>query len=241
MQIYQITDTHVAPEAHHTRDHFETLMAHCEAEPPELLVLSGDLTREDADVAVCGWMAELIPAGIPHVVLQGNHDDAEVIAQSFPNALNPDASGTLALPLGQIDLVFANTGAGSFPGEQLEWLQSRRVRENSILFTHYPTREVSGGYMDRNWALSNRDEADAALRQTRLGHVFCGHFHAEYAGKADPDAYELHVTPSPSSGIDLHSVEPRSSRAHIPLQVIEVEGAEVRAGVRYLGESRPDA
>ncbi len=238
MRIYQITDTHVAPDAHHTQDSFRTLMAHCVESPPDLLVLSGDLTREDGDVATCTWMADLIPAGVAHVVLQGNHDDPEVIADVFRDALNPDASGAFALPLDAIDIAFANTGTGCFPTAQLDWLRSRRLRENSVLFTHYPTRPVSGGYMDSNWALSNRDEADSVLRETRLGHVFCGHFHAAYAGRADDEAYELHIAPSPAFSIGLESVEPRQSRAPLALQVIDVAGADVHAEVRYLAQAQ---
>ena len=237
MRIYQITDTHVAPKAHYTRDNFTRLMGFCRQDPPDLLVLSGDLTQEDADANTCEWMADHIPADLPHVVLEGNHDDPDVIERVFTNAI-PNSFGAFAIPLDAVDLAFANTGSGHFPDEQLEWLQHRRLRENSVLFTHYPPRRVSGGYMDSNWALANQDAADAALRETRIGHVFCGHYHAAYSGQSHADSYVLHVTPSPAYEVDLASVERQLSRARIPVQVIDVSGAEVRAGVRYLDKQQ---
>ena len=203
MRIYQITDTHVAPSTHHTRRSFERLMQYCMQAPPDLLVISGDLTQEDGDADTCRWMCDRIPQGQLHVVVLGNHDDPRVIHECFGAVLNPDPSGCFVLPLDEIDLIFINTGAGALPAEQLLWLQTPRHRAGSVVFTHYPTRLVSDGYMDRRWALTNREQVDQVLCESRIEHVFCGHFHAAYDGRTDPDAYELHITPSPAFAVDL--------------------------------------
>ena len=206
-------------------------MDYCSSEAPDLLVISGDLTRDDADAATCRWMKSKLPPAIPAVVIPGNHDSAQVLYEVFADSFNPTPDFCFALNFDDTDVLFTNSGSGVFPTTQLDWLGQRRTRENAIMFTHYPTKKLSDGFMDRTYPLLNIDEADAAIRATRISHVFCGHFHTDYDVL---DGYHLHVTPSPAFTLDLHATEPALTRPFTPVQQIEIADGQVTAHVHYL-------
>jgi DNA repair exonuclease SbcCD nuclease subunit len=71
-----------------TRRAFDNLVEHCLATAPDALVLAGDLYDDDwADYSTGSYftraMRRLDDAGVPVVVVQGNHDAASVITRSL--------------------------------------------------------------------------------------------------------------------------------------------------------------
>ena len=87
--------------------------------------------------------------------------------------------------------------------------------------------------MDLNYPLGNQQEADAAISESNISYVFCGHFHTAHKDQA---AYELNVTPSPAFTVDLHSAEIKIGKPRVPLCKIEVNGTRVESSVIYLDE-----
>jgi len=232
--IYQITDTHVPHESDNpVKKNFLILMDYIRQNPADLLVITGDLPGEDGCKDIYGWMKAQLPEDQKTYVIPGNHDDDVNLYEAFGEKIcvNPEFFHTMALE--DIDVVFTNTGSGRFPRDQLEHLENESIRNQSIVFTHYPTKKLSGGFMDKTYALQGIPEVDAVLKRSNIAHVFCGHFHTEHEAVG---GYELHVTPSPAFEVDLNEVELKLSRGRIPLRRIEIDGTSTRSEVIYLDD-----
>lgn len=228
--IYQITDTHVPHgESEPARIKFASLMEYVEQNPADILVITGDLPAKDGDKEIYQWMKEQLPEGQKTHVIPGNHDSDSILFETFGEEICVNADFFHTIELEQIDLVFTNTGSGIFPSEQLSYLSE--VRNNSILFTHYPTRKISDGFMDITYPLEGLAEVDAAIAKSNIQHVFCGHFHTEHKAVA---GYELYVTPSPAFEISLHDADIKVSDARVPIRKIEVDGSNTQTQVIYL-------
>ncbi len=228
--IYQITDTHIPHESDATAaKNFVTIMDYVLENPADLLVLSGDLPRKDGNKDIYRWIKSNFPAGQKTYVIPGNHDNAGNLFEVFGEEIcvNKDFFHTLALD--ELDVVFTNTGSGQFPPEQLEHLN--HVRQGSVLFTHYPTRKISDGFMDSTYPLDSVSEVDSAISKSKIQHVFCGHFHTDHSTCA---AYDLHVTPSPAFEVNLHDPEINVTSARIPIRKIAITDANLTTEVIYL-------
>ncbi len=232
--IYQITDTHVPLEAENpVKTNFLILMDYVRQNPADLLVITGDLPGEDGNKQVYQWMKAQLPQDQKTYVIPGNHDDDANLYAIFGKDICVNTSFFHTLALDEIDLVFTNTGSGRFPPDQLKYLENESIRDKSVVFTHYPTKKISNGFMDTNYPLQDICEADAVLRRSNIAHVFCGHFHTEHETLG---GYELHVTPSPAFEVALNEVELNRSRGRIPLRRIEIEGTSTRSEVIYLDD-----
>jgi 3',5'-cyclic AMP phosphodiesterase CpdA len=76
VRLTQISDTHLSPARPWAVPNFEAILRHLEADPPDLVVNTGDIILDDpddtADAAFAHELHERIPAR--WVVLPGNHD-----------------------------------------------------------------------------------------------------------------------------------------------------------------------
>ncbi len=228
--IYQITDTHVPHEpGKQTRQNFVELMQYVRRNPADILVITGDLPDTDGNKEIYEWMKAQLPPGQKTHVIPGNHDNDANLFEAFGEdiCVNPDFFHTINLE--EIDIVFTNTGSGEFPLQQLRHLT--RVRSHSVMFTHYPTRKISGGFMDMTYPLAHLVEVDEAIAKSNIQHVFCGHFHTEHKAVA---GYDLHITPSPAFEVDLHDAELKRGKARIPIRKIEIKGTTTQTEVIYL-------
>jgi 3',5'-cyclic AMP phosphodiesterase CpdA len=232
--IHQITDTHIPVSGDMTvRDNFLRLMAYCEEAQPDLLVITGDLPGEDGSREAYEWMRTVLPADIPFLVIPGNHDDPDSLFEVLGHGLNTSGDFIEHIPLADIDLLFVNTWSTRLPADQLARVEAADIRPGSVLFLHHPTKEISGGFMDINYALGNREEVDAALRRSNFEHVFCGHYHTDFHVN---DGYHLYITPSPAFDVDLYQAEPVITPASITLREIVIRADRVDTRVIYLEE-----
>ena len=228
--IYQITDTHVPhEEGKLTRKKFVQLMEYVRNNPADILVITGDLPGDDGNIDIYRWMRSQLPVGQRTYVIPGNHDNDANLFEAFGEEICVNSDFFHTIELEEIDIVFTNTGSGNFPPLQLNHLST--VRNHSVLFTHYPTRKISDGFMDKTYPLAQLLEVDAAIVKSNISHVFCGHFHTDHKAVA---GYELHVTPSPAFEVDLHDSEPRRRKARLPIRRIEINGTITRTEVMYL-------
>lgn len=96
-RIVQFTDTHVDPQKQDSKVAIQVVKEILEVEQPDLVILTGDVVT--GQPALEGWQMILTPlrqAGIPFVVLNGNHDteqdltylDIANIVSHVPNCLN---------------------------------------------------------------------------------------------------------------------------------------------------------
>lgn len=229
--IYQITDPHVPLQGNDVQAAFLKLMHYVKENPADLLIMTGDLPGIDGSIEVYEWIKRKIPSTQKYFIIPGNHDDAAKLFRVFGSTVCGNSDFLFTEKLDEVDLVFTNTGSTRFPESHLNYLQQESIREGSILFTHFPTKKISDGFMDMTYPLGNVSEADKRIRESNINHVFCGHFHTEFYIE---DGYHLHVTPSPAFSIALNETEIVFTKKCIPLRKIKVDGKLTSTEVIYL-------
>jgi 3',5'-cyclic AMP phosphodiesterase CpdA len=156
VRIVQITDTHLSPEHHDGTIAFAKAMEHLSADPPDLIINTGDIVFEDPDSVVDRDFArrlhDQLPA--PYVVLPGNHDVGEsgwtpwdgppvtpVRLEAFRTTWTADR---FCIELGRWRLIGLNVLVMASPlhdyeAEQDAWLARQLTgAENIALFVHKP-------------------------------------------------------------------------------------------------------
>lgn len=229
--IYQITDPHVPLQGTDVQAAFLKLMQYVRENPVDLLIMTGDMPGIDGSAKVYEWIKSKVPETQKYYIVPGNHDDPSNLFAVFGEDVCGNAKFLFTEHLDEIDLVFTNTGSTRFPASHLNYLQQASIRKDSILFTHFPTKKISDGFMDRTYPLGNINEADKAIRESNIKHVFCGHFHTEFHIE---DGYHLHVTPSPAFSIALDESEIVFTNRCIPLRKIQIEGRITTTEILYL-------
>lgn len=214
-------------------DNFVMLMDYCREIAPDLLTITGDLPGEDGSRSAYDWIWNHLPEGIPHLIIPGNHDNPETLFEVFQGGLNRHPDFMELIALDEIDLLFVNTASKVLPEAQIDFISSAHVREGSILFIHHPTKYISGGYMDINYPLENRDEVDQAISDSNISHVFCGHYHTEFEIHDD---YHLYLTPSPAFEVSRDSKGPEIGPPRVPVREINVDGSAMTTRVIYLDD-----
>lgn len=207
MRIFQISDLHV-PDTDidarfsHIRGNVLRQLSFIQAEDPDLLVISGDLTMEDASRVECEWLSENLP-NVPTVIIPGNHDDPNLIWEVFgpTKCLGREFYGVKSYK--DCSIIFFDTSTDYLPAEQMRFLDSLSMSRPAILFMHHPPGLIGDGFMSTTQPLLNHVEAAQSIKRADVKHVFCGHFH----NRADIlcDGFQLHLTPSPAYQIPLHA------------------------------------
>ncbi len=156
MRVVQITDTHLSPEHHDARAAFAKAVEHLAADPPDLIVNTGDIVFEDPDSVVDRDFArrlhEQLPA--PFVVLPGNHDVGEsgwtpwngppVTLERLEAFRTTWTADRFCIELGPWRLIGLNVLVMASPlhdyeAEQDAWLDRQLTgAENIALFVHKP-------------------------------------------------------------------------------------------------------
>jgi Icc protein len=234
MLIYQITDPHIPQEGRdEIKLNFHKIIDYMIGNPPDLLVITGDLSFPDGSESY-QWIKDNLPKDIDSIIVPGNHDDGTKLYAVFKDtSLIINESFCFAKPLDKIDLIFANTSTGCLPDNNIELIMNDAIREGSVLFLHHPTAKLSEGFMDLNYQLEDVDRINGIISKSKIKHVFCGHFHTEYSVHS---SYYLHVTPSPAFEINLHSRELLVEKTRVPFRIINVLDDKVSTEMKYLDE-----
>ncbi|WP_420963542.1 metallophosphoesterase family protein [Brucella sp. IR073] len=201
MKIVQITDTHFSPNKPHFNGNWEPLAEWIEAERPDLVIHTGDLTvdgadRED-DIAFSLDLMRQVSA--PVLIVPGNHDVGHLPGSHQPvDAVRLERWRRLAGPdywaedAGDWRLIGLNSllmGFGDAEEDaQFEWLQKQLSERNSrrvALFTHKPLfvdepNEGDTGYWGIRPAQRRRLYDLIALHDVAL--FASGHLHWAWKG-----------------------------------------------------------
>ena len=185
MKIHQITDLHIPPEMPtenltHIRPNVRRQLAYVSDYPPDLLVISGDLTWPDHRKDACRWLKSLLP-DIPVAMIPGNHDDPGMMYDIFgvERCTDPSFCYMQDYPDGLI--IYVNTQANALSMNQIDQMKIWAQERSCILFIHHPPSLIGGGFMDKNYH-NQRDH--------RIGLEFT-----------------VHLTPSPAFQISLSNPE----------------------------------
>jgi Icc protein len=236
MLIHHITDLHVPDESdrkfQHVRVNVLKMMSYIANNPPDLLVVTGDLTMEDGSAPECLWLRDNVPSGINYIVIPGNHDDPDVLRQTFDNQDSGSDDFCFRLPMDEADLLFVNTHKDYLPSSQIEFIRQQASRDPSLLFMHHPPDLVADGFMARNQPLSGHAEVSRAITDSSIRHVFCGHYHN--AIDKPCENFDLHLTPSPAFQVNLRSVAFKPEAGVPAIRIIHVANNRIDTRLHYL-------
>jgi 3',5'-cyclic AMP phosphodiesterase CpdA len=196
MLIAQISDMHInAPDAPSMSGidaigNLERCVAAVNAlDPaPELILATGDLTKDGTADEYATLRALLAPLKAPLYAIPGNHDIREAMRAAFADAPYLPRDGTYlhyviedhALRLVALDTVVAEAPHGQLDDGRLDWLAARLKeapdRPTAILMHHPPFRT---GYAAMDAMRCFDGDALGALvaKHPQIVGILCGHLH----------------------------------------------------------------
>ncbi|MCD2179509.1 metallophosphoesterase family protein [Rhizobium sp. C1] len=204
MKIIQITDTHFSPTKPHFNGNWEPLLAWLEAEKPDLIIHTGDLTIDGADQAddIVFSLTLMRQASAPMLIVPGNHDVGHLPGSAQPvdstrlnrwnhyvgsDRFTQDIDGWRLI--GFNSLVLGRDDA--LEEEQLDWLAEAMAgagERRIALFTHKPIfvddpQEGDTGY----WSVrpAPRARLYEMMERHDVGLVGSGHLHWAWQGAFD--------------------------------------------------------
>ncbi len=242
MKIIQLTDLHVDLVGENTfgidiRSNFIDLLQEVVRLAPDHLVISGDLCIQEGVQSIYQWIkSQLEILDIPFDVIPGNHDDVEMMAETFgiQHLLN-EQELYFGKKIGKRHCLFLDSSRGFHSDRQLKWLrrQLQQADDEVIIFMHHPPMEAGVPFMDNKYPLKDKE----ALQSILFEHphrviVFCGHYHVEKSLQINN--VSVFITPSSFFQIDQFSPDFKVDHHSIALRVIELNGAQLHTTVRYL-------
>jgi len=223
--IAQMTDIHVgfAPDERpeelnltRFRATFQRLLTG--PNPPDMLVLSGDIT-DHGDAESFAQTAELLKdCPFPVIPLVGNHDSREGLLGAFPQ-VQPAEGGFLHYvidaPLGLriicLDTLEDGRHGGAFCEARAAWLAARLAEAPdapTLIFMHHPPVVAGIDWMDPAPGEAWMERLRAVLTgQSQVLAIHCGHLHRQIVTRFA--GIPLGVTPSvaPLVAMDLNAID----------------------------------
>lgn len=231
--LAQLSDTHLSDDdpapTRALREAVTTLLAL--AEPPDAVVLTGDLTDHGRPAEYTLLRTELERLPMPVHPLPGNHDDVGALLAAFPEV--PAANHT-AWVAGVRLLCCDSTIPGQAGGALSDpaWLDAALAEEPrtpSVVAMHHPPYDIGVGWIDRMGHARPGRLASVISRHPQVVRVIAGHVHAAsvrgFAGTVAttcPSAYrQLRVDPGgppamsdAAPGFALHLIDGMDAVTH---------------------------
>ena len=191
-RVVQISDTHLSHRRAYAVPNVEAVLDWIEADPPDLVVHTGDITADDPDDAEEADFARqlLLSRGLPLVALPGNHDvggfSGDLTDRGRLEAFRARwGSDCWMVELPPWRLVGANVYRLDEP-DHLGWLrETLATDEPTMLFLHQPICLVRPDLADQgDWSLAMpaRTALLDAMRGRPVRVVASGHLHRYQAG-----------------------------------------------------------
>lgn len=195
--LVQLSDPHVGADWIDA-DPLERFAAAVESvrampQPPDAVLVSGDLTEHGADAECAAVRETLATLDVPFHVLPGNHDVREPIRRHFELPGEADEPIQYAVDLGPLRLVVLDTtipgeDAGALDAERLGWLDATLAQAPdalTVIAMHHPPLVSGVPALDRI-ALALADQralGDVVERHAQVQRLVAGHVHRVMAGQ----------------------------------------------------------
>jgi 3',5'-cyclic AMP phosphodiesterase CpdA len=208
MRIIQISDTHLSPRKAHFADNWEPLARWIEAERPDLVIHTGDVTVDGADIDddlayAAGLMQNL---GVRSRALPGNHDVGEAGHPRQP--VNEERLARWRARFGLdwwveevtgwrlvgLDALLLGSGSDA-EAAQMDWLEATMAESAGgriAWFLHKPLFIDSPGEGDTGyWSVKPQPRARllALAESHRVALVASGHLHKAHDFRLGPIRY----------------------------------------------------
>jgi len=205
MILYHYTDLHLPGAEDEQEDidswaRWEKYLNHFRQMKATLCVNTGDFCRSVPTKSIyLNIQKRLTKHDCPHILLAGNHDDADLMHDLLAEA----QTNTYQADWDKWKVFCFNTSKGKLPHKDLELLQNslNRHKKPHLVFMHHPPLFAGNPHMDRNYPLQNIDEVWPIFRKSPVPlHVFCGHYHMNR--EITERNCHIYVTASPYYNID---------------------------------------
>ncbi len=233
MLIAQITDMHVGLVVETENGTVDTLtrleraIAHLNAlrPRPDLVLATGDLTRDGHLDEYAALRHALSALAIPYALIPGNHDDRENLRATFGDVLNgAGADGFLhqAIEGGELRILCLDTQVPGYEGgalcaARLAWFEARLAEapaRPTLVAMHHPPIDV-GMPMFQRWPFEGGPAmAEIVARHPQIEAIVCGHIHRPISRRWHGTV--IHVTPATGFQYPLELLEPDADAVDEP-------------------------
>ncbi len=161
-------------------------------DPPDVLLVTGDLTDHGAAAEYATVRELLDPVGVPVYVIPGNHDDRSALRAAFGLPGTGADPVQYAVDLGPLRLVCIDTtipgqAPGALDAARLDWLDAELARapdQPTLLAMHHPPIATGVVPWDAIGLAAGDRAALAALleRHPQVRRLVAGHVHQVITG-----------------------------------------------------------
>lgn len=207
--IAQVTDCHLPADPQqeyrgiNPHENLKALLQKVKALKPDLLLATGDLSEDGSRASYEALEQFLSPLGVPVFALPGNHDDAELLAETFPGSPIDMLSISYHGPW---QIIRLNSALPGIPegrlGEQTlaeleSFLQNHQDRPQLIAVHHQPV-SIGSPWIDKYRLFSPEPFLQIIDQYPGIKAVVWGHVHQVFEAERKGTA----MLGSPSSAIN---------------------------------------
>ena len=247
MVIAQISDLHISladefPYDIDVRQNLINALNIIVEKGAEQIIITGDLAYTYPDPIIYSWIrATLDDTQIPYLLIPGNHDDADMLAQIFGvEHLLKDGWLYYRNDLAGTPCLFLDSSIGLIEEKQLKWLKKnlRGRRKHTLIFVHHPILDSGVHYMEYQHKLKLPQKIIKILeKHKKTVHIFCGHYHVERS--VHYKNIHMHITPS--CFFQLQADQPTFAIDHcdIGLRWIDLTKGHLTHYIEYIQGAQP--
>jgi len=223
MLIGQLTDIHIGFDRGNPREsnmlRLEAVLDHLATSPtpPELLLLTGDLTEHGDAESFARLAAAMQRFPVPIWPIPGNHDLRAPLLAAFPHAGSHDGFVQYAIELDGLRVLMLDTledgrHAGGYCETRAAWLArelAAKPEVPTLIAMHHPPFAAGIPWMDTD----PREPWVARFAAAIAGHgqivgIICGHVHRATATQWQGRTAVICPSTSPAVGMDLRPIDP---------------------------------
>ncbi|NQV48102.1 MAG: phosphodiesterase [Rhodospirillaceae bacterium] len=199
MIIAQISDLHLRTDGQLLKGKVDSVaaldavIAHLNAlsPRPDLVLATGDLVNKAHRQDVDGLRRALDRLAMPHYVIVGNHDDRDMIRDTFADLgyLPPKQDKFLHYVLEDhpLRLIGLDTKRDDHDGGEMcearrQWLDDRLSEASgkpTLIFMHHPPFATGIGFMDKHGFVGGTELEAVVGKHRQVEMVICGHLHRD--------------------------------------------------------------
>jgi len=204
MLLCQISDPHLVTEGRLAYGRVDTpaMLERCvrkilsQPRLPDVVIVTGDLA-DHGSVEEYGFLGELLsPLPMPVYLAVGNHDDRQLLRQSFPahrylwgeDGFVQYVVDDFDVRLVVLDTLIPGAPGGELCARRLEWLDRALAASDrpTIVAQHHPPFVTGLSFMDQMTLANPWEEGAVIARYGHVERVISGHYHrtihARFAG-----------------------------------------------------------
>lgn len=240
--IARLSDTHIGLETErpygiNVRAHFESIVEDMKSKEFDLIVITGDLAFRNDFKLPYRWIKEQLKTfKKPVYCIAGNHDNAPLLAKTFELKRHLKKKRLYyKVDVKGYPLIFLDSSSNRVSFSQLKWLdkESKKLKDEALLFMHHPPTYADSLYMDRKYPLKNIKKTMKRLKEcSNINNIICGHYHLDRSFEAE--GKEIHIGPSTWFQIDPNHSQFKIGNPAPGWQLLTWDGKNLQTESRFI-------